>query len=155
MTKLYVKVVDGEVSGYPMLEENVIQVCMMEHDIHYEGVTEEFILSHGYAKFEKPTLGTGEYVVDGGEPVFELVDGVARPVLDIREMTQEEKVDAWVRTPRNFDLAMSDWTQMPDAPLSKEQKAAWAQYRQELRDLTKVYADVQSPADVIPPTKPS
>lgn len=28
----------------------------------------------------------------------------------------------------------SDWTQLPDAPLTAEQKQAWAEYRQELRD---------------------
>jgi hypothetical protein len=155
MNKLYVKVIDGEVVGYPMLDENVIQECMLNHEIHYEGVTEEFILSHGYAKFEKPTLKTGEYVIDGNNATIELVDGVARPVLNIKEMTQAEKVDNWVRTPRNFDLVSSDWTQMPDAPLSSEKKAEWAAYRQELRDLTKKYKNVKDPKDVVPPTKPA
>jgi hypothetical protein len=31
-------------------------------------------------------------------------------------------------------LAASDWTQMPDSPLTDEQRAAWATYRQALRD---------------------
>jgi len=155
MNKLYVKVVDGEVSGYPMLDENVIQECMLNHEIHYEGVTEEFILSHGYAKFEKPTLQTGEYVMDGSNIEIEMVDGVARPVLQIVQMTQEEKVHNWVRVPRNFDLVTSDWTQMADAPLSAEKKAEWAAYRQQLRDLTTLYANIQDPGEVVPPTKPS
>lgn len=33
-------------------------------------------------------------------------------------------------------LKQSDWTQLPDVPLTEEQKAAWATYRQELRDMT-------------------
>jgi hypothetical protein len=33
-------------------------------------------------------------------------------------------------------LAESDWTQLPDVPLSAEQKTAWATYRQQLRDIT-------------------
>ena len=37
---------------------------------------------------------------------------------------------------RNQFLANSDWTQMPDSPLTTEQKAAWATYRQALRDVT-------------------
>ena len=37
---------------------------------------------------------------------------------------------------RNMILANSDWTQMPDSPLTTEQKAAWATYRQALRDVT-------------------
>ena len=157
MNKLYIKVVDGEVSGYPMIDENVIQECMFNNEIHYEGVTEEYILSHGYVRYEKPTLKTGEYVVEavGDDVSIELVDGVARPVLDIRQMTQEEKVENWVRRPRNFDLAMSDWTQMPDAALTTEKRAEWAEYRQALRDLTTVYADVESPEEIVPPTKPS
>lgn len=35
---------------------------------------------------------------------------------------------------RNEELKSTDWTQIVDAPVNKE---AWAQYRQELRDLPK------------------
>jgi len=37
---------------------------------------------------------------------------------------------------RNQLLSSTDWTQLPDAPLSDEQKAAYGAYRQALRDLT-------------------
>lgn len=40
---------------------------------------------------------------------------------------------------RNRQLAASDWTQLPDAPLAN--KPAWAAYRQELRDLPTQNAD--------------
>ena len=36
---------------------------------------------------------------------------------------------------RDALLAASDWTQLADAPLSPEQRAAWAGYRAALRDL--------------------
>ena len=36
---------------------------------------------------------------------------------------------------RNQLLSSTDWTQLPDAPLSDEQKAAYGAYRQALRDL--------------------
>lgn len=39
-----------------------------------------------------------------------------------------------MRTKRDGLLAASDWTQMPDVPLTDEQRAAWATYRQALRD---------------------
>lgn len=52
----------------------------------------------------------------------------------------QEAIDAltasqWdsVRTERNRKLADCDWTQLPDAPVDA---AAWAEYRQELRDIT-------------------
>jgi hypothetical protein len=41
---------------------------------------------------------------------------------------------ASVRADRNGRLTSSDFTQLTDAPVDK---TAWAQYRQELRDLTK------------------
>lgn len=52
------------------------------------------------------------------------------------------------RAKRESLLIESDWTQMPDAPVDK---AAWATYRQALRDITQ-----QSgfPHDVVWPTKP-
>lgn len=39
-----------------------------------------------------------------------------------------------VRAERDARLAACDWTQLPDVPLAT--KAAWATYRQALRDLT-------------------
>ena len=39
------------------------------------------------------------------------------------------------RQKRNRLLEGSDWTQMPDSPLSDTKKAEWATYRQQLRDL--------------------
>ena len=73
----------------------------------------------------------------------------------------------WVefRAKRDRLLEASDWTQMPDSPLSDSKKAEWATYRQELRDLPgKWPADVdvnatdpQTDTDVAWswPTKPS
>ena len=39
-----------------------------------------------------------------------------------------EQIKLW----RNAELAATDWTQLPDAPVDK---TAWAEYRQALRDL--------------------
>lgn len=54
---------------------------------------------------------------------------------------------AYVRAQRNALLAASDWTQLTDAPVDK---AAWATYRQELRDITMQ----NDPFNIIWPTKP-
>lgn len=43
---------------------------------------------------------------------------------------------AGIRTDRDLRLTASDWTQLPDSPLTAEQKASAAAYRQALRDLT-------------------
>ncbi len=41
-----------------------------------------------------------------------------------------------IRFNRDKMLLESDWTQLPDSPLSDSKKAEWATYRQTLRDLT-------------------
>jgi hypothetical protein len=53
-----------------------------------------------------------------------------------------------VRATRNSLIAECDWTQVEDSPVDK---AAWATYRQELRDLT---LQAGFPFDVTYPTKP-
>ena len=55
------------------------------------------------------------------------------------------------RLQRDNLLQQSDWTQIPNGPLTTEQQTAWATYRQELRDIT-----TQSgyPFNVIWPTPP-
>ena len=47
-----------------------------------------------------------------------------------------------LRTYRDQELKTSDWTQVPDGPLDSTTKAAWATYREKLRDLP---ADAKAP----------
>lgn len=56
-----------------------------------------------------------------------------------------------LRKERDFMLSQSDWTQGNDSPLSDSDKTAWATYRQELRDITNTYSDLET---VVWPTKP-
>ena len=46
-----------------------------------------------------------------------------------------------LRDERNILLAQSDWTQLPDSPLSQTKKNAWSKYRQQLRDMMASYTD--------------
>lgn len=48
-------------------------------------------------------------------------------------------------------LQKSDWTQLPNGPLTEQQQEAWAVYRQELRDIT---SQSGYPFNVIWPTPP-
>ena len=50
----------------------------------------------------------------------------------IVENANDEQKWEFLRLHRDRLLAQSDWTQLPDAPVDK---AAWATYRQALRDL--------------------
>lgn len=45
--------------------------------------------------------------------------------------------DKNVRSLRNNLLADTDWTQLPDAPLTEAQRAEFTEYRKALRDITK------------------
>ena len=68
-----------------------------------------------------------------------LIDGVWTQNYIVTELDADEsaaKVGAqWnvIRAERNKLLFASDWTQLPDAPVDA---AAWATYRQALRDIT-------------------
>ena len=54
-----------------------------------------------------------------------------------------------IRNWRTAELAQSDWTQVAD---SQADKAAWATYRQALRDLPSQNAD---PKKIVFPTRPA
>lgn len=60
-----------------------------------------------------------------------------------------------IRRMRSRKLAASDWTQANDSPLSDADKAAWATYRQALRDITTSLTGTEATTeDVTWPTAP-
>lgn len=66
-------------------------------------------------------------------------------------VTNERRIAAaWedLRIERNRRLAASDWTQVADAPVDR---AAWAAYRQELRDLPD---NTKDPRNIVWPKQP-
>lgn len=65
------------------------------------------------------------------------------------DMIQKE-----LRIRRTLLLSKSDWTQAADSPLSEQDKQAWREYRQALRDLPNDYADIQSLDEVEFPQQP-
>lgn len=56
-----------------------------------------------------------------------------------------------LRAKRDRLLQQTDYTQLPDAPLTEQQKADYATYRQELRDLP---ANTVDPANPVWPSEP-
>ncbi len=81
-------------------------------------------------------------------------DGDRVTLVEDPQKVQDHKAALWsqVRSKRNQLLRDSDFTQMPDSPLSQERKDAWAAYRQELRDLPD---EVTDPTQVEWPLDPS
>lgn len=100
---------------------------------------EEMLASYGVQRvfFSTPPAITDTQVLEEGTPVF--ADGRWTQVWAVRDMTAEEVASrndaqaAAVRAERNAKLSASDWTQVADAPVDQ---AAWAAYRQALRDIT-------------------
>lgn len=72
------------------------------------------------------------------------------PVPSVPEPTTEQQ-EMQIRVQRNSLLSLSDWTQLADAPLTLEQKQAWAEYRQALRDVPE---QAGFPKNVIWPSTP-
>jgi hypothetical protein len=97
-----------------------------------------------------PEIDGISYADGIGDPVTqEVVEG--QIVSKSAAVLEQQEIDAaWVslRAERSRRLYASDWTQVPDAPIDQ---AAWATYRQALRDLPDNTAD---PRQVIWPTRP-
>lgn len=107
--------------------------------------------------FYHPSEGYRQYI--GNKPVLsdDWVEIPLKPGADYEWSGKE-----WVKTPpdmgslaneartkRNALLTASDWTQVADAPVDQ---AAWATYRQELRDIPE---QPDFPAKVVWPAKPT
>ena len=82
-----------------------------------------------------------------------LSEGVWSVGWTIRSWSQEELDETAenIRERRDELLSSCDWTQIPDSPLSDEDKTVWQTYRQELRDIT---GQAGFPTDVTWPTEP-
>ena len=87
---------------------------------------------------------------------YKIVDGV--PILRSENEKQSliSERDVYtvesLRSERDKLLAASDWTQLPDSPLSDSKKAEWVTYRQQLRDLPANTPDPSSPNYPSPPS---
>jgi hypothetical protein len=95
----------------------------------------EWVLRSGRCKasdFERQA-GPGEYVIEGeaNPSTHKIEDGALVPYTPPEPDKAPE-----VRLERDSLLKATDWTQLPDAPLTDAQKAAYGAYRQALRDLT-------------------
>lgn len=106
------------------------------------GFTEDLALVH---------LEDGQAVMNGiyDRQTQWVVNGqvIGRPQA---ELDQEELDAAWgnLRAMRRQKLSACDWTQVPDAPVDQ---AAWAVYRQQLRDLPSNTVDPFNPIWPTPP----
>lgn len=83
-----------------------------------------------------------------------LVTLPAQYEIEVTDVTDSAENPDWVamRSERDSRLTSCDYTQLADAPFSSEEKAAWAAYRQALRDLPEITEDPRAPTWPVPPS---
>jgi hypothetical protein len=75
------------------------------------------------------------YIVDPQPPRL-----VSQLLRELAARPAPEDRMAYLRHIRDLLMGLTDYTQANDSPLSETQRAAWAAYRQSLRDLPSVYS---------------
>jgi hypothetical protein len=93
--------------------------------------------------------GCGYLIGSYSSLLYEVRDGVPEKKSP-EVLAQNENQMAWddLRSRRDYMLESTDWTQVQDAPVDH---AAWATYRQALRDLPANTVDPRDPPWPIPP----
>lgn len=129
----YAKIQDNKIIEYPLYAADI--------QLRYPNTsfTIPFVPPENYVEVldtPPPSVDNYNYHVIEGQPIAEN-DSFYRK-WEIIELTQEEKESKKnrliqdIKNQREKYLRQSDWTQLPDAPVNKE---AWANYRQQLRDI--------------------
>lgn len=85
-----------------------------------------------------------DYTVDDLEVVNGVIQVKATWEADRAAVLLQDQKD-FLRSERNELLNLSDWTQVPDSPLTDAKKTEWATYRQALRDLPSTTTDFANP----------
>lgn len=117
----------GKITQTGMYPESQANLLMDdEHDVIFASASDHTHYVKNGSIIEYPERPSDDHEFD-----FSLEQWVDTKTDEIRA---QEALEA-LRRERNIKLAMSDWTQIPDAPLTNEQKGAWREYRQALRDL--------------------
>ena len=95
------------------------------------------------------SLESGESVIEGHYNVqeYKIIGGEA--------VAQTVSIWPGVRALRDNLLSESDWTQLPDSPLTDSKKTEWATYRQTLRDIPSSQSSVTDKSNITWPTEPS
>jgi hypothetical protein len=133
--------------NHPMSGDNLKQV------LEVSSIDDDVLTKYNYAKYEHTKAPNNSLIIS--TEYFMDADGIVRNRATVREFTQNELTDKFIRARRSHLLAACDWTQAVDSPLSEQKRAEWAAYRQALRDLTTTYPTVQNANDVVWPTEPT
>ncbi len=144
---IYAKIVDGAVVAYPVYEDAIKQLY---YNVSFSTPfvpPEGYVLVHGVSQ---PQITFLENLSEGSPQNVDAEWFQTWIVTPASEGEINERVsNQWlhVRQQRNLKLSASDWTQLPDAPVVKEE---WVVYRQALRDVT----NQEDPFNIVWPNPP-
>lgn len=157
-TEFYIQIdTNGDpVSGYAFIDPiNIFYVMGNTWDF-----TNEELAAQGFApvlnsRWSGPPNGDSNVDREMGE-IVKNDDGTFTQLWIENEISIAEKRVRFMDRTRFNLLYQSDWTQAVDSPLSAEKKAAWAEYRQALRDLpsTVNWETITSGAEIVWPLLP-
>lgn len=126
-----------------------------ENISNFHVLDNERLLAYGWYPYRFVEIETDTNdILDGS--ITEIYETEVVETQTKRQKTQQELAieleNSWknVRNERNRLLLESDWTQLPDSPITPEKKSEWQTYRQELRDIT----NQLDPKNISWPTKP-
>jgi hypothetical protein len=127
--KFYIQQIDG-VWGHTQYRED------------FENLPKEEYNAQGWYDFEptpQPQVDLNAYTT---KETYLDAENIARYRWTVIQKTGNDLTRAinekWliVRAERTSMLSSSDFTQVPDSPMTPEKRVEWAAYRQELRDIT-------------------
>jgi len=143
----------GNPKSFPMVPENIESIIGKKQ----QDICKEELTPNGFAEIKNWAEPPREvwYDVSRGQ-IVKNDQGEIEQLWNRHELSVEEKVRSWLLGPRENKMLLSDWTQLADAPLDAETKAAWATYRQALRDMTDQHdwAAMKSPEEISWPVMP-
>lgn len=127
---------DGRIDHYKKIFKNVSFTSELPTDDWLNANGAYRIISN--IDFDKDTqrlVGSEVYIENGLAYVVSVENKTEEEIANENEI-KNAALSFSVRNARNQLLSNTDWTQLPDSPLTVEQKAEWATYRQALRDLS-------------------
>lgn len=148
---LVIKIENGIPAEPPMTYSNF---RLVNNNVEFSNEPDNSVLQEfGYYRFryiEKPIPTNFEHVVEGPIVFSEDMDAWCNTYVKVpftTEEIEETKLKAYdlLRLARNQLLTATDWTQLPDAPISEEKKIQMRIYRQQLRDYMDAVADSFNP----------
>ena len=150
MFEFVIKIEDNSPVGNPIKASNFLESKKIK------SLSIAQLSEMGYAPFaldNPPIAGLKQKVQDNGLIVD--VDGFVKRSYELIDRPQDEidveELSSEMRKKRNLLLLNSDWSQLPDSPLSDSDKALWVTYRQDLRDVS---SQENFPFEIIWPEKP-